>query len=194
MPARPGTLNRIVTNCSVALTQSLTRGTDHYGDIKTWNPALGDAVYPAVAYISAPTPAPRGHGEEQMAEANEPPEMVGWRIYVKYFTPSYVPHCLAVGWVLLLTFPYSWYTVTMGTGIVAILLNLFPYPADWLYWLSVVVFVLNIVLFVFFTLVLLLRFALWPSTWKITLNTPQQAIFLGAIPTVTTSSSVWRRR
>ncbi len=72
----------------------------------------------------------------------------------------------------------------MGTGIVANLLNQFPYPARWLYWLSVVVFVLNIGLFVLFCLVSLLRCYMWPSNWRVSAKTSNQAMYLGAIPVV----------
>src|SRR4051794_9705555 len=53
---------------------------------------------------------------------------VGWRRVVRNFSPS-------------------WFSVTMGTGIVSLLLITIPYQARWLYWLSVVFFVLNTILF-----------------------------------------------
>src|SRR5437763_1085061 len=52
----------------------------------------------------------------------------GWRKAVRNFTPS-------------------WFTVTMGTGIVSVLLYELPYNGRWLYWLSVITFCLNICLF-----------------------------------------------
>ncbi|KAL2676711.1 hypothetical protein Neosp_010475 [[Neocosmospora] mangrovei] len=55
----------------------------------------------------------------------------GWRRVVLGFTPS-------------------WFTVTMGTGITSILLHNLPYNGRWLYWISVVIFSLNILLFVSF--------------------------------------------
>ncbi|KIV78283.1 hypothetical protein PV11_10012 [Exophiala sideris] len=71
----------------------------------------------------------------------------------------------------------------MGTGIVSVLLNQFPYKARWLYWLSVIVFVLNLTLFVLFVGLSILRFALWPRTRRITANKPTQALYLSTIPT-----------
>ncbi|KAK5262444.1 Plasma membrane sulfite pump involved in sulfite metabolism [Exophiala xenobiotica] len=98
----------------------------------------------------------RGHGTERER---------GWRKFVKYFSPS-------------------WFTVTMGTGIISILLNQYPYQARWLYWLSIIVFALNVTLFVFFVFVSLLRGIMWSETWSMaTDRPPKQRLFLGCIPT-----------
>jgi len=83
-----------------------------------------------------------------------------------------------------LTAGHSWFTVTMGTGIVSVLFNIFPYGARWLYWLSVVVFALNVVLFLLACLVSLLRYTLWPEIWGVMINHPNQALFVGALPMV----------
>ena len=40
----------------------------------------------------------------------------------------------------------------MGTGIVSILLNGIPYNGSWSYWLSIIVFALNVLLFAIFAL------------------------------------------
>lgn len=64
------------------------------------------------------------------------------------------------------------------------LLNRFPYEARWLYWLSVVVFCLNIALFAFFIFVSILQYALYPVTWRTLPSRPNQALYLSAIPTV----------
>lgn len=77
-----------------------------------------------------------------------------------------------------------WFVITMGTGIVSILLNQFPYKARWLYWLSVIVFVVNLALFILFVGLSLLRYALWPHTRRITANQLTQALYLSTIPTV----------
>ena len=67
----------------------------------------------------------------------------------------------------------------MGTGIVSILLHGLPYNADWLYWLSVIVFALNVGLFVVFTVISLLRYTLYPGIWGAMLRHPVQSLFLG---------------
>lgn len=72
----------------------------------------------------------------------------------------------------------------MGTGIVSVLLFNFPYNARWLYWLSVIVFVLNLVLFVLGSVISILRYTLWPQIWNAMIHHPNQALFVGAIPMV----------
>jgi tellurite resistance protein TehA-like permease len=70
----------------------------------------------------------------------------------------------------------------MGTGIVSILLHNLPYNGQWLYWLSVIMFVLNVVLFVVFTLMTMLRFALWPELFGCMLRDMKASLFLGTFP------------
>jgi uncharacterized membrane protein YcjF (UPF0283 family) len=84
----------------------------------------------------------------------------GWRRIVTNFTPS-------------------WFAVTMGTGIVSILLHDLPYNARWLYWLSVIVFALNVVLFVTFSAISVVRYTLYPGIWTQMLRHPVQSLFLG---------------
>ena len=48
----------------------------------------------------------------------------------------------------------------MGTGVVAILLAVLPFQAKWLYYLSIIVFLFNVVLFVLAAIVTALRYAL----------------------------------
>lgn len=70
----------------------------------------------------------------------------------------------------------------MGTGITAILLHDLPYNARWLYWLSVIVFVLNVVLFIIFLVATLARCLLWPGSWTAMLYRSDQNLFLSAVP------------
>lgn len=84
----------------------------------------------------------------------------GWRRIVTNFTPS-------------------WFAVCMGTGIVSILLYGLPYNGDWLYWLSVIVFALNVILFVVFTFTSVLRYTLYPGIWTAMIKHPVQSLFLG---------------
>jgi len=70
----------------------------------------------------------------------------------------------------------------MGTGITAILLHELPYNAPWLYWLSIVVFVLNVVLFASFIAILLARCIFWPGAWSSLIHHSEQSLFLGAVP------------
>ncbi|KAL1964832.1 hypothetical protein VTN77DRAFT_6334 [Rasamsonia byssochlamydoides] len=88
---------------------------------------------------------------------------VGWRRIVRHFTPS-------------------WFSVTMGTGIVSILLNTLPYNDPWLYWISIVIFALNVLLFAAACLVTLLRYILYPSIFMSMIRHPVQSMFIGTFP------------
>lgn len=70
----------------------------------------------------------------------------------------------------------------MGTGIVAILLNTLPYNAPWLYWISVVIFALNVLLFAVGCLLSLLRYTLYPEIFRLMIAHPVQSMFLGTVP------------
>ncbi|KAL2220761.1 putative C4-dicarboxylate transporter/malic acid transport protein [Thermoascus aurantiacus ATCC 26904] len=88
---------------------------------------------------------------------------VGWRRILRNFTPS-------------------WFSVTMGTGIVSILLNTLPHNAPWLYWISVVIFALNVLLFAAGCVISLLRYTLYPEIFKAMILHPVQSMFLGTFP------------
>lgn len=90
-------------------------------------------------------------------------EQEGWKRIVRNFTPS-------------------WFSVTMGTGIVSILLHNLPYNGTWLKYISIVIFVLNIFLFCSFLLVSILRYILYPQIWKAMIRHPAQSLFLGTFP------------
>ena len=75
-----------------------------------------------------------------------------------------------------------WFSVTMGTGIVSILLHNLPYNGIWLYWISVIIFALNVFLFCTFLTVSILRYALYPHIWSAMIRHPAQSLFLGTFP------------
>ncbi|KAG9241012.1 C4-dicarboxylate transporter/malic acid transport protein-like protein [Calycina marina] len=87
----------------------------------------------------------------------------GWRKIVRNFTPS-------------------WFSVNMGTGVVSILLHNLLYNGKWLYWISVVIFCLNVVLFVLFFCISILRYTLYPAIWNAMIRHPTQSLFLGTFP------------
>ncbi|KAI9925736.1 hypothetical protein MW887_005538 [Aspergillus wentii] len=99
--------------------------------------------------------------------SSEQPELskhdVGWRRIVRNFAPS-------------------WFSVTMGTGIVAVLLNSLPYNGIWLYWISVVIFALNVLLFGIGCIITLLRYVLYPEILPVVVMHPVQSMFLGTFP------------
>jgi len=70
----------------------------------------------------------------------------------------------------------------MGTGIVSILLHNLPYNGQWLYYLSIVVFCLNIGLFVSFFIISVIRYTLYPEIWWVMIKHPAQSLFLGTFP------------
>jgi len=70
----------------------------------------------------------------------------------------------------------------MGTGIVSILLWFMPYNARWLYWLSIVFFCLNVLLFSVAFIASLLRYTLYPEIWGVMIRDPNNSLFLGTIP------------
>ncbi|TDZ38902.1 Sulfite efflux pump SSU1 [Colletotrichum spinosum] len=71
----------------------------------------------------------------------------------------------------------------MGTGIVSILLHNLPYNTAWIsHGLAIAFFVLNVGLFTVFTIITVLRYALYPEIWKAMLIHPGQSLFLGCFP------------
>ncbi|KAK5107700.1 hypothetical protein LTR62_000894 [Meristemomyces frigidus] len=86
-----------------------------------------------------------------------------WRQMVRNFTPS-------------------WFAVTMGTGITSILLHNLPYNGCWLHYISYLLFALNVLLFVLFTLISVLRYTLYPGIWKAMIRHPAQSLFIGTFP------------
>jgi len=87
------------------------------------------------------------------------------------------------GWPKLVrNFTPSWFSVTMGTGIVSILLHNLPYNGDWLYWISVVIFALNVALFILFTFISIVRYTVYPEIWLAMIRHPAQSLFVGTFP------------
>jgi tellurite resistance protein TehA-like permease len=70
----------------------------------------------------------------------------------------------------------------MGTGIVSSLLHNLPYNGKWLYWLSIVIFCLNVALFIIFFAISTLRYTLYPAIWKAMIRHPAQSMFVGTFP------------
>lgn len=77
---------------------------------------------------------------------------------------------------------YSWFSVTMGTGIVSILFYFMPYNARWLHYLSIIFFCLNAALFTAAFVVSFLRYTLYPEIWSVMIRDPNNSLFLGTIP------------
>src|SRR4051794_6434920 len=71
----------------------------------------------------------------------------------------------------------------MGTGIFSLLLHQLPYNGLWLQRISEILFALNVVLFVAFTVMSGLRYAMYPELWGALFRDPSSTFFIGAIPT-----------
>ncbi|TKA82697.1 hypothetical protein B0A55_01273 [Friedmanniomyces simplex] len=87
----------------------------------------------------------------------------GWRRIVRNFSPS-------------------WFSVTMGTGIVSLIFITIPWKAAWLHYLGIVFFVLNVCLFSLAFAASLLRYTLWPEIWTVMIADATNSLFLGTVP------------
>ena len=99
---------------------------------------------------------------------------------MRNFTPSFVQP--PPEWVYKIADLTRWFSVTMGTGIVSILLHNMPYNGVWLYWISVVVFALNVLLFALGCIMSLLRYTLYPEIFTVMIAHPVQSMFIGTFP------------
>jgi len=79
-------------------------------------------------------------------------------------------------------FSPSWFSVTMGTGVVSLLLVAIPFKADWLYWLAVIFFGLNTILFACAFSVSVFRYVVYPEIWTVMIADSVNSLFLGTIP------------
>jgi hypothetical protein len=104
-----------------------------------------------------------GCEKSEKCKVPRPTNERGWRKIVRNFTPS-------------------WFSVTMGNGIVSILLHNLPYNGDWLYWISVVIFCLNVALFILFTFISIVRYTVYPEIWFAMIRHPAQSLFIGTFP------------
>lgn len=70
----------------------------------------------------------------------------------------------------------------MGTGIVSVLMVSIPFDTPVLYYLSIVFFLLNAVLFTLAFITSVLRYTLYPEIWQVMIQDPTNSLFLGTIP------------
>ncbi|BBP04265.1 C4-dicarboxylate ABC transporter [Sulfuriferula plumbiphila] len=79
-------------------------------------------------------------------------------------------------------FTPNWFTATMGTGVLALALNQFPYGHSTLYPIADFFWRFNIFLFVLFSVLYLLRWMFFPNEAKAIFQHPVVSMFFGAIP------------
>ncbi|KAF2764366.1 hypothetical protein EJ03DRAFT_282180 [Teratosphaeria nubilosa] len=87
----------------------------------------------------------------------------GWRRVTRNFSPG-------------------WFCMTMGTGIVSIIFITIPWDAQWLYYLGIITFVLNVCLFTLASVVSILRYIIWPEIWTVMMQDTTNCLFLATVP------------
>ncbi|KAE8153122.1 voltage-dependent anion channel [Aspergillus avenaceus] len=87
----------------------------------------------------------------------------GWRRIVSNFSPS-------------------WFSTTMGTGMVGILFHLIPFGHAALEYLSIGFFIINIALFAIVLGMSILRYILYPEIWRVMIQDPVNSLFLATCP------------
>jgi C4-dicarboxylate transporter/malic acid transport protein len=79
-------------------------------------------------------------------------------------------------------FTPNWFTVTMGTGGVALALNQFPFDVPGLHALATALWLANIALFAVFAGLYAARWMLFPREARLIFDHPVMSMFFGAIP------------
>ncbi|SNX88082.1 related to SSU1 - plasma membrane sulfite pump [Melanopsichium pennsylvanicum] len=84
----------------------------------------------------------------------------------------------------VLHFTPSWFSVTMGTGVIATLLNLLPWPSihSGLRYPAICFLLGDIVIFILFLCAFFARYLMYPQVVPLTIKHPQKSMFLGTIP------------
>jgi len=81
-------------------------------------------------------------------------------------------------------FTPAWFSVNMGTGAVSILFAVFPYgdQSGACRILSTAFFCLNLLLFVLFTVISIIRYTRFPDIWSTMIRHPVESLYLGTFP------------
>ena len=82
----------------------------------------------------------------------------------------------------ILNFTPSWFSVTMGTGILSTLLHTSPHKFEGEATIGTVLYFINIAIFFAFTVISVARYAIFPWVFGRMLRHPSQSLFLGTIP------------
>ncbi|WP_063454419.1 TDT family transporter [Acinetobacter johnsonii] len=83
---------------------------------------------------------------------------------------------------LIRQFTPNWFTVSMGTGVVALIVSEFPMLKVFTWQLGTGLWYFNILLFVLFSVLYGLRWAFYPHEAKQIFQHPSMSLFLGTIP------------
>lgn len=79
-------------------------------------------------------------------------------------------------------FTPNWFTVTMGTGVAALIIAELPFAHELLWQLGAFLWQINIALFTVFSMLYFLRWMLYPAEARQIFSHPAMSLFLGAIP------------
>ena len=79
-------------------------------------------------------------------------------------------------------FTPNWFTMTMGTGVVALILPEFPFAHELLWALGTALWQFNALLFCAFSVLYILRWLIYPHEARQIFSHSSMALFLGAIP------------
>lgn len=92
----------------------------------------------------------------------------------------------------VLHFTPSWFSVTMGTGVIATLFSLLgqiwgteqysPFFRSFIRWPALVYLLVDIAIFIIFSASFLARYILFPQVLPLTIKHPQKSMFLGTVP------------
>ena len=96
---------------------------------------------------------------------------------------------------LIRQFTPNWFTVSMGTGVVALIVSEFPMLKAFTWQLGTGLWYFNILLFVLFSVLYGLRWAFYPHEAKQIFQHPSMSLFLGTIPMALAtiwSAYLWR--
>ncbi|KAF5348628.1 hypothetical protein D9758_006850 [Tetrapyrgos nigripes] len=85
---------------------------------------------------------------------------------------------------LIRNFTPAWFAVTMGTGSISILFHSFPYGSNLqgMQIMSLAFMLLNLVLFLTFSVITLARYLMFPDIWRVMIHHPIQSLYIGTFP------------
>ncbi|KAK4904130.1 Plasma membrane sulfite pump involved in sulfite metabolism [Elasticomyces elasticus] len=110
-------------------------------------------------------------------------DLSGQELETSESQPKHTPEKYEHGWRRIVrNFSPSWFSVTMGTGIVSLIFITIPWKADWLHYLGIVFFVLNVCLFSLAFAASILRYTIWPEIWTVMIQDATNSLFLGTVP------------
>lgn len=81
----------------------------------------------------------------------------------------------------VLHFSPAWFSINMGTGIISVLLESLPYRFNGLHALALIFFGINLLLFVVFMVISIIRCIIWPPLLLRTLLNPVSCMFFGSL-------------